>query len=179
MSFLVFSCSLNPASRSRVLAHGAVSRLEAHGAEAELVDLQDLPLPLCDGSSSNRHPAVRELRSRIVDCEGALIAVPVYNFNVNAAAKNLIELTGDAWHEKVVGFLCAAGGQTSFMAVMGLANSMMLDFRSIVVPRFVYANETDVVGEQIVDARTIERLEEVVSTLIRLARAINPVAQGS
>ncbi|MCC6695121.1 MAG: NAD(P)H-dependent oxidoreductase [Candidatus Hydrogenedentes bacterium] len=179
MPFLVFSCSLNPKSRSRVLAHGAVTRLEAHGADAEFIDLQELPLPLCDGATSQRHPHVIELRRRIVECEGALIAVPVYNFDVNAAAKNLVELTGDAWRDKVVGFLCAAGGQTSFMAVMGLANSMMLDFRSIIVPRFVYATEADVVGEQIADARTLERLDEVVSTLVRLARAINPVPQGS
>ena len=179
MAFLVFSCSLNPRSRSRVLAHGALNRLESAGLDAEFIDLQTLSLPVCDGNSCYQHPEVADLKRKVADCEGAIIAVPIYNFDVNAAAKNLVELTGDAWKEKVVGFLCAAGGQTSFMSVMGLANSMMLDFRSVIVPRFVYANEQDVVGEQIVDAKTRERLDEVVATLIRFARALNPIPQDS
>ncbi|GMV93966.1 MAG: hypothetical protein AMXMBFR82_37440 [Candidatus Hydrogenedentota bacterium] len=177
MAFLVFSCSLNPGSRSRVLAHGALNRLESLGVDAEFIDLQTLALPFCDGRSSYQHPDVIDLKRRVAECEGAIIAVPVYNFDVNSAAKNLIELTGDAWKEKVVAFLCAAGGQTSFMSIMGLASSMMLDFRSVVVPRFVYANEDDVMGEQIVDARTRERLEEVVTTLVRFARALSPLPQ--
>jgi FMN reductase len=175
MAFLVFSCSLNSRSRSRVLAHGALQRLEAAGVEAEFIDLQTLSLPFCDGWASYQHPTAIDLKRRVSECEGAIIAAPIYNFDVNAAAKNLIELTGDAWKEKVVAFLCAAGGQTSFTAVMGLANSMMLDFRSVIVPRFVYANEDDVMGEQIVDAQIRERLDEVVMTLVRFARALNPV----
>ena len=31
----------------------------------------------------------------------------------NAAAKNLIELTGKAWEDKIVGFACAAGANSS------------------------------------------------------------------
>jgi NAD(P)H-dependent FMN reductase len=66
-----------------------------------------------------------------------IIATGIYNYDANAAVKNLVELTGDAWENKVVGFLCAAGGMSSYMSIMSLANSLMLDFRSIIVPRFV------------------------------------------
>ena len=38
-----------------------------------------------------------------------VLATPVYNYHVSAATKNLIELTGSAWEDKLVGFLCAAG----------------------------------------------------------------------
>jgi FMN reductase len=37
---------------------------------------------------------------------------------------------------KVVGFLCAAGGKSSYMSVMRLANSLMLDFRCLIIPHF-------------------------------------------
>ena len=40
-----------------------------------------------------------------------LLAAPVYNYDVNAAAKNLVELTGRAWEGKVVGLLLSAGGR--------------------------------------------------------------------
>ena len=77
-----------------------------------------------------------------------MIATPIYNYNVSSSAKNLVELTGKAWTDKVVGFLCAAGGRGSYMGCMGLANSLMLDFRSLILPRFVYATGDPFAGEQ-------------------------------
>ncbi len=179
MSFLVISCSLNPDSRSRVLARAALARLETAGVDAEFIDLQEHPLPLCDGSAAYGDPLVSELSRRIADAEGVIVTTPVYNFDVNAAAKNLVELTGNAWREKVVGFMCSSGSGISFMSVMGLANSLMLDFRSIIVPRFVYATEADIVGDRIVDPRLHERIEEVTTTLVRFARALNALPQDS
>ena len=40
--------------------------------------------------------------------DAILLAVPIYNYDVNAAAKNLVEHTGSAWENKIVGFLAAA-----------------------------------------------------------------------
>ncbi|MBH16867.1 MAG: flavoprotein, partial [Acidobacteria bacterium] len=50
--YLVISCSLRPASRSRILARRAHECLTTAGHEAELIDLIDHPLPLCDGDTS-------------------------------------------------------------------------------------------------------------------------------
>jgi FMN reductase len=76
----------------------------------------------------------------------------------------LIELTGDSWEDKVVGFLCAAGGSSSYMSVMGLANSLMLDFRCLIIPRFVYATRNDFTDEKI-------PTDEVKARVTRLAQA--------
>jgi len=77
-----------------------------------------------------------------------VLAVPVYNYYANAAAKNVIELTGSAWQDKAVGFLCAAGGKSSYMAILGLANSLMLDFQCLILPRFVYATKGEFDSER-------------------------------
>ncbi|MBI4558923.1 MAG: NAD(P)H-dependent oxidoreductase [Candidatus Hydrogenedentes bacterium] len=177
MAFLVVSSSLNPNSRSRCLARAAFARLEASGIEAEYVDLQEYSLPLCDGSAAYAHPAVGTLAQRIREAEGIVYGVPVYNFGAGATAKNLIELTGSSWSEKVVGFLCAAGGNRSYMAVMGLANSLMLDFRAIIVPRFVYANDSAFRGDEVADEKILRRIEELVTTVVRFARALNPLPE--
>ncbi|SVA34125.1 uncharacterized protein METZ01_LOCUS86979, partial [marine metagenome] len=50
--YLVISCSLRPTSRSRILARRAYECLTTAGHEAELIDLVDHPLPLCDGDTS-------------------------------------------------------------------------------------------------------------------------------
>src|SRR5262245_61062542 len=97
------------------------------GAAATLLDLRDYPLPLCDAESAYDDPNVGPLTETIRAARVVIIATPVYNYDANAAAKNLVELTGEAWEDKVVGFLCAAGGQSSYMSVLGLANSLMLD----------------------------------------------------
>ncbi len=157
MRLLVFSCSLNPASRSAQLAHLAEADLRDAGHETEFISLAPLGLPHCDGDGAYHHPKVEELVEKIRPARGALFAVPVYNYDVNAAAKNLIELTGEAWVGKVVGFLCAAGGPGSYMSVLPFANSLMLDFRCVVVPRFVYATGHDFADEQLDDEGDLRR----------------------
>jgi FMN reductase len=97
-----------------------------------------------------------------------LIATPVYNYNINAALKNLIELTGSAWTDKVVGFICSAGGKNSYMSVMSLANSLMLDFRSIIIPRFVYSDDDN---EQL-DSSIKKRLDQLFFELIRFVKGL-------
>lgn len=179
MAFLVISCSLNPNSRSRILARSAHARLLQAGVDADFVDLQDHALPFCDGDSCYDDPAVQDITRRIQDADGILLASPIYNYDLNAVAKNLLELSGSAWSEKVVGFLCAAGGRTSFMATMPFSNSLMLDFRCTVIPRFVYATDAAFRGDDITDEATQERLDDVVAALLRFARALNPLPQDT
>ena len=103
---------------------------------------------------------------------GILVAAPVYNYDVAAAAKNMIELTGSAWEDKVVGFLCAAGGTASYMSVMAYANSLMLDFRCVIIPRFVFATSEAFDGENITDKKITERVEKVANDLVRFTKAL-------
>jgi NAD(P)H-dependent FMN reductase len=172
VSLLVISCSLNPDSNSRVMARYALSALAERGAEAELLDLQDWPLPLCDGGSTYDDPNVEPLTQKIAAADGVLLAVPVYNFDVNAAAKNLVELTDKAWEDQIVGFLLSAGGQSSYMSVMGLANSLMLDFRCLILPRFVYATKQAFDDEQITDPLVSARIDELVEKLVVVSSAL-------
>ncbi len=165
--YLIVSCSLNPESNSRKMARAAFDLLNEKGG-AEWLDLRDFELPICDGGAAYSHANVEIVAQKIRDAKCIVMAVPIYNFDVNAAAKNLIELTGRAWTEKVVGFLCAAGGKSSYMSVMGVANSLMLDFRSLIIPRFVYADGSSFDNESVSDALVKTRIEELVDTAITL-----------
>jgi FMN reductase len=172
MPILVISPSLKPASRSRVLAREA-HRVARDFGEAGFLDLRDHPLPLADGATFNL-PAVEALAAAIRGASAILLAAPVYNFDLNAAAKNLIEHTGKAWEDKVVGFLLAAGAQRSYMAAQSFAGSLALDFRSVVVPRFVYAVREDVSPERILSDDITHRVAELVRATDRLAKALVP-----
>jgi FMN reductase len=112
------------------------------------------------------------LNQAIEQADGILVAAPVYNYDVAAAAKNMIELTGSSWKEKIVGFLCAAGGNSSYMAVMAYANSLMLDFRTVIIPRFVYTTGDAFDGDEITDKKLLTRIEQVADELIRFTQGL-------
>ena len=172
MTYLVISSSLNPESRSRVLAKFAFESLKEANMSTQWLDLTDYSLPLCDGHSTYDHPQVKEVAGYIEKADGIILAVPIYNFYSNAAAKNLIELVGSAWSNKIVGFLCAAGGKASYMSVMSLANSLMLDFRCLIIPRFAYATGDSFEDKILSDPKIKNRIEEMTQELNRLCEAL-------
>lgn len=170
MSTLVISSSLKPVSRSRILAREA-QRIASESGPSTLIDLRDHPLPFADGATFGL-PAVEALAAQIRAASVILLAAPVYNYDLNAVAKNLIEHTGKAWEDKVVGFLVAAGGQRSYVAVQIFAGSLALDFRSLVVPRYVYATREAFQGEELVDLEIRARIASLVYASTHLARAL-------
>jgi FMN reductase len=170
MKTLILGCSLNPKSKSQLLAQRLNTTLEARGADNTFFDLRDIDLPLCDGANQGAVPP--ELDAAIREADAICFAVPVYNFDVNAATKTLIELTGKAWTDKLVAFACAAGGQGSYMSVMPLANSLMLDFRCMVLPRFVYAIYSDFADGQIANDDVNQRLDDLADDMLRVGAAL-------
>lgn len=168
--YLVISASLNKDSNSRRLAkvvHAALNEKE----KAEWLDLRDFDLPICDGDSAYGAPHVAKVNSAIKQAHCIIVGTPIYNFNISSSVKNLIELTGHSWEDKVVGFVCAAGGKTSYMSVMSIANSLMLDFRSIIIPRFVYADESAFEGE-LIDETIKARIKDLADTAIKLTNSL-------
>lgn len=158
--YLIISSSLNPESRSRLLAHHLHSLYQAKSLAVELIDMREHSLPFCDGGSAYGHPNLPPLKVAIENAGVIVIATPIYNFDANAVIKNLVELTGQAWANKTVGFLSAAGGRSSYMSTMGLANSLMLDFRCTILPRFVYAT-----GEDFIDGKLSQEIAERIERL--------------
>ena len=171
--YLVISASLNPGSRSRILARACLEELESSDRAANWFDLADHPLPICDGATAYGHPNVQKLTAMIDSATAVFLAAPVYNYDVNSAAKNAVELTGKAWTGKVVSMMLAAGGQGSYMAAMGLANSLMLDFRCLIVPRFIYTTGDSFEGNQLADENIQSRVEQLVADTTLLAECLN------
>jgi FMN reductase len=170
--YLVVSTSGNPDSNSRRMGRIAFNHLEKLKVECQWLDISTLGLPLCDADTCYTQPAAQNLNKAIEAADGILVATPVYNYDVSAAAKNMVELTGSSWEDKVVGFLCAAGGMSSYMSVMAFANSLMLDFRSVIIPRFVYATGDAFEGDELKDRKIAKRIEEVAAELVRFTKAL-------
>ena len=146
--------------------------LESSLDNVEFFDLQDNPLPMCDGDKCYDLPEVLEFREKVKNADGIIMATPVYNFNVSSGAKNIVELGGRMLYDKIFGFMCAAGGRNGYMSVMSLANSLMLDFRCYIIPKFVYATKHDFDDGKISNSDIKERIEELGVELIRVSKAL-------
>ena len=170
--YLVVSTSGNPDSNSRRMGRVAFAALQKAKVDCAWIDISEMDLPLCDADACYSMPGAKKLSAAIEAADGILVAAPVYNYDVAAAAKNMIELTGNAWEDKIVGFLCAAGGTSSYMSVMAYANSLMLDFRCVIIPRFVFATSDAFEGDNLTDKKVIQRVEQVAADLIRFTQAL-------
>jgi NAD(P)H-dependent FMN reductase len=167
---LVISTSLRDASYSRAMADQLIVEFAALGTKADELDMRRWPLPLCDGDAAYADPNVDKVAERIRSAGLIIVATPVYNYDVNAAAKNLVELTGSAWEDKLVGFLCAAGGGSSYMSVMAMANSLMLDFRCLILPRFVYGVSGDFVSKTQPGPELTRRIHQLAEDALKIRR---------
>jgi len=169
---LVISTSGNPDSNSRRMGRVAFAHLQKQKVDCDWIDIREMDLLLCDADKCYGLPGSKKLSASIEAADGILVAAPVYNYDVAAAAKNMIELTGSAWENKIVGFLCAAGGEASYMSVMSYANSLMLDFRCVIIPRFVFATSDAFDGDNITDKKITARIEQVANELVRFTKAL-------
>jgi FMN reductase len=148
-------------------------RFQENGEEAELLALIDHEIPFCDGKTYVDHPTTQLFRDKVGAVQGIILATPVYNFDANSAAKNFIEITGQVWENKVVGFLLCLSGDKSYMSIMALANSLMLDFRCVIIPRFVYASSSAFSNGAVTDATVVDRIYELSDELIRFTTGLN------
>ena len=169
MSYLVISTSLREGSRGKIMAKALRDTI----SDVDFFDLQTNPLPMCDGDKCYDLPEVIEFRKKVKNAKGIIMAIPIYNFNVSSGAKNIIELGGKMLYDKVFGFICAAGGKSSYMSVMSFANSLMIDYRCFIIPKFVYALKNDFDGEKIANPDIIERINELGKDLVRISEALS------
>jgi len=171
MNYLIISTSLRSSSNSRKMAN--YLKQSFVNENLEFFDLQKSKLPMCDGDKCYDLPEVINFRKKIEKANGIIMAIPIYNYNVSSGAKNIIELGGKKLYDKNFGFLCAAGGKNSYMSVMGLANSLMIDYRCYIIPKFVYALKKDFDETKVTDSDIKERIEELGNEMIRITNALS------
>ena len=169
---LIISNSLAAQSNSRILAECALLEAQKIGLVSKLVDMRDFPLTLCDGDESYSNPNVEKLSTLLREASAVIFSTPIYNYDVSATLKNLIEHVGGELADKVIGFMCAAGGSLSYMSPLSFLNSLMLDFRTLIVPRFVYASRDSFSEGAVADTKIKDRIKELVTYTQNLSFAL-------
>ena len=143
MNVAILNTNLAPGGKSSHLADLLATFFADTGHAAQVFSIGELDLPPCDGGSCYKNERTIALTTELAKADALLLVAPVYNYDLNAAAKNLIELTGSSWQGKAVGIVCTAGADRSYLAPLGFMNSLSIDYRCLVSPRYVYVTRAD------------------------------------
>lgn len=172
MNYLCLSTSLSPDSRSRIMLRVAYECLKRSLPDTKWMDVAEMNLPICDGHAAYDHEHAQRVRAAVEVADGILLAFGIYNYGPSAIVKTTTELAGRALDNKVVGCICAAGGPGAYMAGLPLMNGLMLDFRTVIVPRFVFTTGKSFQDDQLIDEDITTRLAQLADELVRMTTAL-------
>lgn len=181
VKILVISSSLDPKSRSRVLAKMCHDGLSGRGTESNLLDLRDVEAPNFDNDTIYGSRAYQDCHAAVSRADALVLASPIYNWGVCAELKKFVEFVGStppdrtlkgAFYDKVLMFVNTGGLPHSYMGFTSFAMAMMLDFKCIVSPYNVYVDERCWTTEATLDERSQARLDKSMDVLLELAERL-------
>jgi chromate reductase, NAD(P)H dehydrogenase (quinone) len=170
MRIAALAGSLRKESYNRKLLALAVSILEKHGAEVDVIDLRDFPLPLYDGDieAQGMPERVIALKARLAAAEGIVIACPEYNYSIPGTFKNMLDWTsrqGSPWSGKIAGMMGATNGPFGTWRMMPQLRTVLTCLKVLVVPEQVNVREAPKVWDK--DGRLLDdKLPEIVDKFV-------------
>lgn len=185
MKFTVIATSLDPESRSAWLCTLAAQHLAAQGHEVTHLDLRRTPLPPFDNvqgaGGCYDDPQAALYHRAIAGADGVLLGVPVYNWGLGSGVKALVELTGStdesrnlhgAWFDRPVTFLVSGGLDHGYLSHGAFAFGLMVDFKCVVNPHFVYATSAHWDAPEVPGAWLAGRLSQVLDRAADLSERL-------
>jgi|UniRef100_UPI00404B842F NAD(P)H-dependent FMN reductase len=181
MRFVIISSSLDANSRSVKLAEECRTYLADQGHEAKVISLKEHALPPFDNDTVFQSKAYQFLHRETRAADSLIFATPIYNWSCCAELKKYIEAVGStpgdgslhgAFYDKVLTFVCAAGGSGSYMAYGSVAMSMMLDFKCVINPYQLYVHNRHW-DDPVMMTKKQERLEKTMKVAIELTQGLS------
>jgi len=114
--------SLRADSYSQQALQVAADRVQALGAEVEILDLREMNLPFCNGGDAYpEYPDVARLKESVKQADGLILSTPEYHGSISGVLKNALDLMGfEELSGKVSGLISVLGGQSNSNALNDL-----------------------------------------------------------
>lgn len=171
-TILLLTLSASEESRSRKSLPILISELSRCGAAPEHVDVRSLPPVWVDDRDLEEFPSeYGDLFTRVQVADAVVLILPIYCYTVSSPAKALTEVLGDAFSDKPVGFVTAAGSPRSHLAVRDLIASMLFEQATICFPVTVQVTKESFVDGELV-GECIERLKVFARDFLRFTTGL-------
>lgn len=171
--------SLRRDSYSQLALNVAASRVQALGAEMEILDLRLLHLPFCTGGDEYPdYPDVERLQQTVKQADGLILATPEYHGSVSGVLKNALDLMSfDQLDGKVTGLISVLGGQPNSNALNDL-RIIMRWVHGWVIPEQIAIGQSwkafDSEGK-LLDEKLSQRFDSFAQSLVENTRRIRGV----
>jgi FMN reductase len=171
--------SLRANSYTHMALELAAQRVEALGAEVEILDLRQMHLPFCNGEEEYpEYPDVRRLQDAVSSADGLILATPEYHGGVSGVLKNALDLMSfTQLSDKVTGLISVLGGQPNSNAL----NEMRLIIRWVhgwVIPEQIAVgqawNAFSPEGK-LLDDKLSQRFDQFAQSLVENTRKLRGV----
>ncbi|NET74151.1 MAG: NAD(P)H-dependent oxidoreductase, partial [Sphaerospermopsis sp. SIO1G2] len=157
----------------------AAQRVEALGAEVEILDVREMQLPFCTGAKEYpEYPDVQKLRDTVANTDGLILATPEYHGGVSGVIKNTLDLMSfDHLGGKVAGLINILGGQSNSNAL----NHLRLSMRWVhgwVIPEQISigkAYSAFTPEGKLVDEKLSQRFDQFAQSLVDNTRKLSGV----
>jgi len=172
--------SLRPQSYSQRALILAAKRVEALGAEVEILDLRTLNLPFCNGGDDySDYPDVARLQQTVKTADGLILATPEYHGSVSGVLKNALDLMGfEELSGKVAGLISVLGGQSNSNALNDLRVIMRWVHGWVIPEQVAIGQAWKAFDEQgnLADDELAERLDSFAKSLVENTQKLRGIA---
>lgn len=174
------SGSLRPDSYSQQALKLAAERVEALGAEVEILDLRQLQLPFCNGAKEYPdYPDVKRMQDAVAQADGLILATPEYHGSVSGVLKNALDLMSfDQLSNKVTGLISVLGGQSNSNALNDLRVIMRWVHGWVIPEQVAIGQAWKAFGSdgKILDENLSERFDQFAQSLVDNTRKLRGVS---
>ena len=172
--------SLRPNSSSYQALAVAIQRVQALGADTQVLDLRQMQLPFCNGDKEYPdYPDVMRLQEAVQEADGLILATPEYHGSVSGVLKNALDLMSfDQLSGKVTGLISVLGGQSNSNALNDL-RVIMRWVHGWVIPEQVAIGQSwkafDKDGK-LLDENISQRFDQFAESLVENTRKLRGVS---
>ncbi len=147
VKILAFAGSTRTKSFNKMLIRIAAEGAKQAGAEVEVLDFRDMPMPLYDGDLEERDGIpthAKRFKEKMKACDGFLISAPEYNSSISGVLKNAIDWASRpepgepslaAFTGKVAGLMSASTGALGGLRGLVHVRAILGNINTLVIPQ--------------------------------------------
>ena len=172
--------SLRTNSYSQLALNVAARRLEALGAELEILDLRQMQLPFCTGEDDYLdYPDVERLQNTVKEADGLILSTPEYHGSVSGVLKNALDLMSfEQLDGKVTGLISVLGGQSNSNALNDLRIIMRWVHAWVIPEQIAIGQASKAFGPEgkLLDEKLSQRFDQFAQSLVENTRKLRGVS---
>ncbi|GAV13325.1 MULTISPECIES: NADPH-dependent FMN reductase [Paenibacillus] len=179
MRIVCISGSNRKEATSTKLVRYLAASIQEKGHEAQVIDLNELQLPLYCPDDAEQHTNVKLLRESVLAADAIVLATPEYHGSISGVLKNALDyLSFDYFNNKVVLSVSSAGGAVGISSLTHL-QTIVRNVHGINCPEWISiggdARQFTAEGQP-VQEQVIQRVQKTLNYFLNLSASTRELA---